>query len=320
MSLASALLTMALLISAQEPVQQTSRDPQVAGGQDTPVALPDVVVDGRPLEELVSDFVAEMAAPARGRGLARWQGRVCVGVVNLRAEAAQMLVDRISEVMQTLGLEPGSPGCRANAIIIFTTDGRGLAARLADEHRRAFRAGMPGLDRGNVALETFVSSERPIRWWHTSLPVDADTGRRAIRMPGDFDSFGNPASPIIRVLPSRLNSQIRDDLTKVMVIVDIDGVQDVGSRRLADYLAVVSLAQIDPEGRIGGHDSVLAIFDNPAAAPDGLTDWDRSYLESLYDVLDDPQRRSNPNAVTGAVADVMTRDRRAAQAEAEAED
>lgn len=317
MPLASAAIAMTLLISAQEAVQQTSRDPQSADGQDAPARLSDVVVDGRALEELVSDFVTEAAAPARGRGLARWQGRVCVGVANLRAEAAQMLVDRISEVMQTLGLESGSPGCRAEAIIIFTTDGRGLATRLADDYRRAFRAGMPGLDRGNAALETFVSSDRPIRWWHTSMPVDADTGRRAIRLPGDVDMFGNPASPQVRVLPSRLNSQIRDDLKRVMVIVDIDGVQGVGSRRLADYLAIISLAQIDPEGRMGGHDTVLAIFDDPAAAPEGLTDWDRSYLESLYDVLDDPQRPRNPNAVTGAVANVMTRDRRAAETGAE---
>ena len=304
-SLAALFAAIALAFPGQDP----SSEPQ-----EPAVELPTVTIEGRRVEELVADFVSEAAAPSRGRGLARWNGRVCVGVVNLRREAAQALVDRITDVMLPLGLEPKPPGCRAEAIIIFTDDGQALAARLAEEHRRAFRTGgVPGLDRGNEALEAFVASERPVRWWHTSMPVDANTGTRAVRMPGDTDSFGNPVAPVLRVLPSRLNSQIRDDLTKALVIVDVDGVADVGFARLADFLAFVSLAQIDLEGGFAGHASVLAIFDDPEAAPEGLTEWDRSYLTSLYRVLDDPQRPRNPAAATGRVADAMAQDRRSAQ-------
>lgn len=305
MFLAAAFAAALLAPLAQEPPPEP---------QQPAVELPTVVVEGRRLEDLVADFVSEAAAPSRGRGLARWNRRVCVGVVNLRREAAQALIDRITDVMLPLGLEPKPPGCRAEAIILFTDDGQALAARLAEEHRRAFRTGgVPGLDRGNAALEAFVASERPVRWWHTSLPVDANTGTRAVRMPGDTDSFGNPVAPILRVLPSRLNSQTRDDLTKALIIVDIDGVADVGLARLADFLAFVSLAQIDMEAEFAGHDTVLAIFEDPEAAPDGLTEWDRSYLTSLYRVLDDPQRPRNPDAVTGRVADAMTQDRTSAQ-------
>lgn len=288
--------------------------PQVSGeDQEQPIQLPGVIVDARSLEELVSDFVAEASAPASGRGLARWQGQVCVGVVNLRARAAQAIADRISEIMLPLGLEPERPGCRAEVIIIFTADGQGMARQLVEEHRRAFRVGTPGLDRGNRALEAFVASERPIRWWHVSIPIDSATGTRAIRLPGDVDGFGNPTAPEIHTLSSRLNSQVRDDLLKALVIVDVDQLGDVNGVRLTDYLAMVALAQIDLEGRFGDHDSVLAVFDNPGAAPEGLTDWDRSYLASLYRILDDPQRRRNHNAVTGAVAGDMTRDRQAAR-------
>lgn len=317
MSVVPIILMAATLLG--EPRQDPAPSPQEATeqGQEQAVQLPDVVVDGRSLEAMVSDFVAEAAAPARGRGLARWQGRVCVGVVNLRAEAAQAIADRISELMLPLGLEPERPGCRAEVIIIFTTDGQGLARQLVEEHRRAFRVGTPGLDRGNRALEAFVASDRPIRWWHVSMPVDAETGTRAVRLPGDVDGFGNPTAPEIHTLASRLNSQVRDDLLKAMVIVDVERLGDVNGARLTDYLAMVALAQVDPEGRFDGYDSVLAIFDNPGAAPDGLTEWDRSYLASLYRVLDDPQRRRNPNAVTGAVAGDMTRDRNSAGSDPE---
>ena len=287
-----------------------------------PARLEDVVVDGRRLEELVSDFVAEAAVPARGRGLARWDDDVCVGVVNLRARTAQYFADRISQVAMELGLRPGDPGCRANIVIVFTDDANALTARLAEEHRRAFRVGTGGIDRGEVAFEDFVGTDRPVRWWHVSMPVDAETGRRAIRLPGDVDNQGNPTAPHISTFASRLNSQIRDDLRRVMVIVDIDDVAGVDGRKLADYLAFVSLAQVDPAGDYSSYDSILRLFARPQLAPGGLTEWDLSYLDTLYRTLDNPLRRRNPNAVAAGVAGAMTRDLRRTQeqdAPAEAE-
>jgi hypothetical protein len=122
--------------------------------------------------------------------------------------------------------------------------------------------------------------------------------------------LGNPVAPELRTIASRLTSQVRDDLIKTLIIVDIDGIGTLSGLQLADYLAFVSLAQIDLEGSYGGYDSVLAIFDDPSVAPDGLTDWDLSYLLSLYEALDRPQGRRNPGAATtGAVADEMSRRR-----------
>ncbi len=50
---------------------------------------------------------------------------------------------------------------------------------------------------------------------------------------------------------------------------------------LADYLAFVALAQIDPEADTSAYDSVLNLFDRDDPA-EGLTGWDRAYLEGLY--------------------------------------
>lgn len=284
--------------------------------QDQPTRVEDVVVEGRRVDDIVARFVEEAAAPSHDRGLARWRGTVCVGVVNLAPEVAQGIVDRITDVMTPLGLEPGQPGCRAEVVIIFAADGQALAAELAEDHRRAFRSGIAGLDRGNQALDAFVASDRPIRWWHVSMPVDSETGSRATRLSGDTDMLGNPVSPEIRTMASRLTSQIRDDLIKTLVIVDIDEIGALSGLQLADYLAFVSLAQIDLAGSYSGYDSVLAVFDDPSAAPDGLTDWDLSYLFSLYEALDRPQGRRNPGAATtGAVADEMTRRRLSAPAD-----
>lgn len=53
-------------------------------------------------------------------------------------------------------------------------------------------------------------------------------------------------------------------------------------------LALVSLAQIDLEANPAAFDSILNLFSNPAAYS-GLTDWDLSYVRSLYSY--DQERR-----------------------------
>lgn len=304
MSLIAAFTALAL---AQEPAP-------APGPQDPPAAeatLEDVVVEARGLEELVREFVGEVGAPAGRRGLARWHDRLCVGVVNVRADLGQAVADRVSRAALDLGLDIGEPGCRANAFIVFTADGAALADAMVEESRRAFRIGVDGMDRGSGALAEFRTLDQPVRWWQISLPVDADTGLRAIRLPGD-DSV-----PMINTFASRLNTQIRDDLKKTMIIVDVDRLGSVNLPQLADYLAFVTLVQVDPHADTAGHHTILNLFDAPASV-DGLTEWDISYLRSLYEIQDSPVLSKNPRAQTLVVADEMVRDRRTAEGEAPA--
>jgi hypothetical protein len=266
--------------------------------------LEDVIVEPRALETMVREFVGEVGAPAGRRGLARWHDRLCVGVVNVRPELGQAIADRVSEVGLQLGLDIGEPGCRANVFIVFTDDGAALANAMVEESRRAFRLGVGGLDRGDGALEAFRTSGAPVRWWQISLPVNADTGQRAVRLPGDA------GAPMLNIFAaSRLSTQIRDDLKKAMIVVDIDRISEVNLAQLADYLAFVTLAQIDPEAETAAYDTVLNLFDAPAGV-EGLTEWDVSYLTSLYEVQGSPVLRRNPRGQTSVVAADMFRDRR----------
>ncbi|SFS81793.1 hypothetical protein [Brevundimonas viscosa] len=275
--------------------------------------LEDIVVDRRRLEEVVREFVGEVGAPPYRRGLARWHDRLCVGVANVRHDVGQAVVDRVSEVALELGLDIGEPGCTANVVIVFTTDGAALADAMVAENRRAFRIGLGGLDRGNPALRDFRTADRPVRWWHVSLPVNSNNGKIAVRMPGDVDPYGNPSAPVIAVFAaSRLNSQIRDDLNKAMIVVDVDRLGGANLAQLADYVAFVALAQVDPDADTAAYDTVLNLFDRPAAV-EGLTEWDRTYLTSLYRVQGGPVRRINPNAQADVMANDMARRWRAGQ-------
>lgn len=314
-------LALATALSAPQSAPQASPAPQEPVPETT-ATLEDIVVERRQLESMVRDFVGEVGAPARRRGLARWQGGICVGVVNIRTEVAQYIADRVSDVGMDLGLTPGEPGCRANIFIVFAVDSAGLADAMVDENRQAFRRGVGGLDRGNPALRDFRSADRPVRWWHVSTPTDSETGRRAVRLPGDVDpTTGQPNAPVVATFAaSRLNSQIRDDMSKVMIIVDVDRLGETNLVQLADYLAFISMVQVDPDGETASYDTILNLFDAPMSV-DGLTEWDASYLESLYRVQDSPVQRINPRAQAGAMAADMLRERRRArEAAAEAED
>jgi hypothetical protein len=105
-----------LLVSAP---QQTATAQEPA---DPVVDLGDIVVDGRRIEDLTQAFVREVAAPARNRGLARWRDGVCIGVVNLKPDTAQYIIDRVSTVAADLGLSPGLPDCTLNVMVIATVN------------------------------------------------------------------------------------------------------------------------------------------------------------------------------------------------------
>ena len=269
----------------------------------TPAAthLEDVVVNGRSLRETVEAFVDDVTAPPPGHGPARWNRRVCVGVVNLRRDAAEVVIDRVSEAARSIGLEPAGPGCSPNILVIATDQADTLTNALVDARPAAFRPGYTGASQSSRALEAFRSSSRPVRWWHVSLPVVRDTGAPAVALPGE----GPPIIPG----SGRLTTEVTNRLLRSFVILDLARMDGVTFQQVGDYVAMVALAQIDPEAQTAGFDTVLNLFSDPDHG-EAMTDWDRSYLASLYDSY---LNQRGPNAQLGAVGSRMTRDRRAAE-------
>ncbi len=276
--------------------------------QDSPPAeLETVLVDGRPLREAVERFVDDVVAPPVGRGPARWDLKVCVGALNLRRDAAQVVVDQVSRIALDLGLEPGEPGCRPNILVIASSDGEALARALVVRSPRAFRPNYAGASRGASALARFQTSSAPVRWWHLSLPV-TETGDIAVRLPGG-------SAPFVRQDSSRLTTRLRNDLRRAYVIVELEDMEGVTFQQLGDYIGMVTMAQIDPEAETAAYDTILNLFDAPGSVS-GLTEWDRSYLSALYDA---ELNRRSPNHQGGEVAGLMLRDRRRARTEEAAE-
>ncbi len=298
-----------------------------AQAQPDVTVLPEITVQGRATPEAVRDFVGRVAAPSPGRPLAQWRGRICPGVVNLEREAAQAIIDRVSQTAAELGLRTGNPGCESNLVVVFAEDGRATAQGLNQANPKLFRQNVTGWDRGRAAFHAFLSDERPVRWWSLSIPTDPDTGQRGVRAPGDRSGVQidpqlasiigckphdcvTGAAPIIqrREGAARLNTALVETLFKVIVIIDMDQIGSVNTTQLADYVSMISLAQIDAGADTMGFDTVLNLFSG--GSPAGLTEWDRSYLSALYGPR---AQRASVSAQTEAVAAVMARAEMAAR-------
>ena len=304
-------LTLAALLAASDPQVPMPAEmaPQAAQAapQSAPSDLDDITVVGRPLETMIRDFVNEVAAPNRNRGIARWHSKICVGVANLSAEPRQYILDRVSTVAEDVGLDAGAPGCTPNVVIIATDQPDALAENLVRDRRAAFRMGGAGMDRGGDALEDFVASDAPVRWWQVSMPVDSFTGQRAVRIPGECArECIEPldAAPVLTSTTStRLGNQIVDNIFRTVVILDIDQVSKVSAQQLADYLALVILAQIDPKADTSSYASILNVFEDPDSTP-SLTNWDSTYLAGLYNA---ERTRANLRSGRGEIADSIQR-------------
>jgi hypothetical protein len=65
----------------------------------------------------------------------------------------------------------------------------------------------------------------------------------------------------------------------------------------------VGFAKLKPDARLGDAPTILKLFDGaPVAAPAGMTDWDRTFLRSLYATEQTSKQRP------GEIAHAMVRD------------
>jgi hypothetical protein len=253
---------------------------QPAAAAPTPPAedgttVDSLVVTARPIpeKEAIKAFVGTVADETGNDRLGRWDRKICPGVVGLRADYAQLLVDRIAETAVEIGLEVGEPGCKANMIVLATAESDKLAKGMVKDYPEAFAKFDSGVRQSRRALDRFTVSKAPVRWWHVIARTTAD-GQR-------YQKGEN-----IRVRDAgRLRGGTRDDFDRVIIIMDVTRIGKLRFASLADYIAMVGLAQIEPEAEITGVSTVLNLFADRAAGAEPvarMTDWDKAYLKGLY--------------------------------------
>lgn len=244
---------------------------------------PDIVITGvRP--EQAQSFVQQvaMASPMADQ-LPRWDNEICTSIAGMPARQGQFLADRIAQRAAALGLRPGGPGCQANVAVFVTANSDTFARELfeRDRGRFAYRQADNVSTMGQGALDEFLDAPRAVRWWHISETF----GQNGISLAGDASQGGMSNAPVARVNGTRLTSNTREDLTRVIIIVDANRVQGVQLAALADYVSLVALAQVNPHASTTDYPTIMNLFNGTqvnAGAPTAMTQWDQAFLDALY--------------------------------------
>jgi hypothetical protein len=260
----AAALSVALL--AQQPATRPAEEGST---------VESLVVTARPLPETraIEAFVATVADETGNRRLGRWDRKVCPGVMGFRPYYGQLILDRIASAALEIGLEVGKPGCKPNMIIFGTADSDALTRDLVKDYPSAFAKYDDGIRATRTSFDAFMASKAPVRWWHVTRRTTAD-GQQYNR--GDQ----------VRVRQvGRLNSGTRDDFDRVIIVMDVTRMGKLRMTSLADYIAMIGLAQVDPDANPAGVSSVLNLFADREAGVEpvpGMTEWDKAYLKGLY--------------------------------------
>lgn len=266
----------------------------------------EIVVPGHRLEQMAIEFAGAVAiAPAAEDQYARWNFSFCPSVAGLAPDAAQTLIDQIARRAHAVEVEVEPPGCSPNLVIVFAPDSDRFARQVVDERRDllGYYSDDDVITAGRAGLEQFASTPRAVRWWHVSNTVTADgrplsnTSTRTGR--GTLDAAagarGDPAAASIgngfngleatRSSGSRTRRNTRQDLSFALVIVDSQRIAGAPLEAVADYLAMASLAQLDPEADTLAFPTILNLFrlrEDGREAPSAMTEWDLAYLQGLY--------------------------------------
>ena len=230
--------------------------PGVAQAPAPPSPQPDseIVVRAHQ-EQAIREFVISVAEIGRSHQIGRWGMEVCPEVVGVAPAQAEFIAQRIGEVAAPLELRRRTSECRTTLLVIVSNDAAGIALHFARLYPITLRTD------GQAKLNLFAHTSRPVRW----ITVTDLCGTRC-------------------ALPnSRITLPTHPEFQAMLILVDARQIAGFSLGELADYLAMVALANPRP-GANHEEQSVLSMFDRPRPAdgPFALTETDRSFLAGLY--------------------------------------
>ena len=211
----------------------------------------------------------------RHAALPRFEDRLCPGVIGLKTDAASLMIDRIRDTAEQLDmwLTEDDGTCSPNLIIAFVEDGQADLQRIADNQGWMFR------DLSLPERRELLAEEGPVRVW-TITQMRSRDGDPIPRSVSLFD----PPQVNSWMAHSKIYLAVREDITRVVVLFDMEGVKGKTLLQLADYATMRSLARTRPTTEEGqAMDTILALFDPAGSPPLQMTEFDRAYLGALYD-------------------------------------
>jgi hypothetical protein len=259
----------------QPPTAEPLQQPAAKSGKSD---LETVTITAKQQQELIerqiSKFVSSITLSARDESLARWQVPICPLVAGMRRDAGEFVLARLSEVARNAGAPLAPEQCTPNFLVILTSEPDLLLKKWWARNPRLFND-----ERGIGGIHHFVNTHRPVRVWYNA--TSECVGGPETNYVGNGGVVYATCSH--GVLGSRLTWASMKRITLAIVVADTGLVKDLGVGQLADYIAMVGMAQIRESAKPGDAPTILRLFsESGEARPKGLSPWDQAFLKSLY--------------------------------------
>ena len=236
-----------------------------------------IIVEGlREAEERVEVMTRKITRrPRVDKPISKFYSEACFGVFGMDEAYAAAIIDRMQEHARRLNIPVGGEGCQVNVLVGFVADGVEEVEKLRRTEPKLFGSLLDyeyrRIMRGNGAVQA----------WHGTTVKSSDGREFSGATTDDGDSYS-----INRQYggSTRLGQPIRVDMDGAIVLIDAKRTPGKTVRQLADYAAMRAFVSVDDtsEGGGSGIETILSLFDEDVIAPEGLTRFDKAYLEAVY--------------------------------------
>jgi len=226
------------------------------------------------LERRVRKFVSGITKVLFQDSLAQWQTEIpiCFAIAGMTRDYGEFVLDRLSKIAESAGAPLARGSCKPNFYVIATKVPDELVAALGKQEPELFG------DASGKEINEFATASSPIRVWYNVALYNVDG------TPCGFILLGKDS---VLMCDGGSSSHIQwgavRDLSSVVVLIDTGRTKGITFEQLAAYTAMVGLAEIRADTKLGDAPTILRLLSDPAHAPaEGLSTWDTAYLNALY--------------------------------------
>ncbi|HEX3843840.1 MAG TPA: hypothetical protein VHV80_05730 [Steroidobacteraceae bacterium] len=275
-----------------------SQTPPAAPATSAPLAKPgrplsrvtiEAARDRHALRRRVNKFVNAMLVRHWNETMIRWDVPICLLVAGLPRQYGEFVFDRISQAAKDAHVRLARKKCQPNLYVVVTADPHRLLNKWWDRDKTMY-----DVQEGIAPVRGFVDSKRPIRVWynkeiHCKGGAPASSGTTA----GVSLGVAGDPPPIfmgIDCFDTLLEYGDVRGMMSAIVVVDWRQVKNVTFEQMADYAALIGLADVRLDPDRAPTQSILSLFARKKP-PQGLTSWDRALLYSLYNTNESSKLR-----------------------------
>ena len=242
----------------------------------------EVIVEGtRPeIEQRANTFVTGVTHGGYAlESLVRWNKPICPLVAGIPAEQGEFILRGISQAVLAAGAKLDAENCKPNFHVVLTPEPDQLLDLWRKRAPKLYGMAPP------AQVRRILGKPRPVRAWYNvwdTCPGGPQTGS-IIGADTNFGlQMGTPYGGGC-LKDSRLAFIRVQDISSVIILVDLDDTREVKLGPLTDYIAMVGLTDVNLDGDWGTEPTILRLFAASGdAASQKLSVWDNAFLKALY--------------------------------------